>query len=171
MQALEFGAKFNAEQLHLEELGIATLTAFFVNSNRDPKKGSPVKASDFFHFAPKDAKDEIKIPGLACDAFFSLIADRLLPNWVLNVAPIDLLRSQKSKNIRSVVKPRAWLSENLLLILPRVKDGQVEAALAFSNNASGLVELYDVDSQTRFIVQIEKPQIAWMLDAEFEVAL
>jgi hypothetical protein len=170
LQALEQGAKFTSEHLHLQELGIATLTACFINANRDPKKGEPAKPTDFFYFADRDSTGP-KLNGAACDAFFSLVSEQLLPSWVLDIAPIELIRSQRAN--RSIVKPRAWIGENLLLLLPRVEvdsDGKhtVTAALAFCNNATGLVELTDPDSGTEFFLHLPNPQISWSIDAEFE---
>lgn len=167
MQALEYGQKLTLEQLHFQEMGTATLSALFVNANRDPKKGQPAKPGDFFYFASAEKENGPKIPAAACDAFFSLITEHRLPSWVLDIAPIEGIRKHKGSG--RYPKPRAWIGDNLLLILPRVEDGMVTAALAFCNGAVGGVELHDVDTDTPFYLNLPKSQIAWSLDAEFEL--
>jgi len=157
--------------LHLQELGIATLTACFVNANRDPKKGEAAAPKDFFYFADREAAG-FKLPGRACDAFFSLISDQLLPDWMLNIAPIELMRSNRAN--AGLLKPRAWIGENLLLLLPRVETDEegkrtVTAAMAFTNDATGLVEVTDPDVGTQFYLHLANPQIAWSIDSEFEM--
>lgn len=164
LQALENGAKLNQETLHHQELGIATLTACFVNSNRDPKKSAPVKAADFFYFQDKSL--EITIPASVCDAFFSLIESSFLPGWALGLAPIEALRSGKANG--PVRRPRAWVGENLLLIYPQKDGDEITAALAINNGATGLCELRDVDTGTLFCLQLpERPQVLWALEPEY----
>lgn len=164
---MEYGAKFQAEELHLEELGIATLSALFANANRDPKKGQPASPKDFFYFQ-REEDEGPKIPVAACDAFFSLVADGLLPGWALGVAPLERLRTCRSKN-GTVRKPRAWISDDLILILPRVEGKEVVAALALSNGVSGFVELRDPDVEAEFCLNLsEAIDVGWGLDIEFE---
>lgn len=169
LQALEYGAKLRQEALHMEELGIATLCALFVNANRDPKKGEPAKPADFCHFTPKDA--EIKLNGAACDAFFSLVPEEKLPAWALAIAPIDKLKQQRRNQPPPM--PRAWAGEcEALLILPRVKNDRVVAPLVFvGENVGGLIVLTDVDSGTEFAIEVPTGEPRWIVDAEFDVAL
>lgn len=164
LQALEFGAKFQCEELHLQELGIATLSALFANANRDPKKGSPARAQDFFYF--KQEGRDIRIPGIACETFFSLIADGLLPGWALGIAPIDRLRECRKGS--RVGKPRAWMSEDLVLILPKIEGDRVTAALCFSNGARGFTVVTDPDVGAEFCLELpESGQVLWALESEF----
>lgn len=165
LQAIEFGQKLTTEKLHHQELGISTLSALFVNANRDPKKGQPAKPADFFYFAT--GKDSgVRIPSKVADVFFSLSNDGLLPPWVLGIAPIDLLR--KCRGNSTPGKPRAWIGDDILLILPRIEDEQVIAPLAITNRATGVCKLTDVDTGTEFYISLPAPQTAWILDAELE---
>ena len=152
----------------MHELGIATLSALFANANRDPKKGQPASPKDFFYFQ-REEDNGPKIPAVVCDIFFSLIADGLLPGWALGIAPIELLRSQRSKK-PVIRKPRAWVSEDLILVLPKVEGKQVTAAMAISNSASRFVVLQDVDVGTEFILNLpESGEVMWSLDPEFDL--
>lgn len=167
LQALEYGARFHSEELHLQELGVATLSALFANANRDPKKGQPASPKDFFYFKQEE-DDGPKIPAIVCDIFFSLVADGLMPGWALGIAPIDRLRAGKSNN-PVIRKPRAWISEDLVLILPKVDGKQIMAAFAISNQARGFVLLNDVDTGTEFCLTSETSEVMWSLEPEFEL--
>lgn len=166
LQALEHGKRLRDEVLHYNERGVARLTSLTYNINRG--KGDPAKPSDFYDFAPEHA-DGPEIPDRACNAFFSLIDDELLPVWVVSFAPIQQLRKYRTK--AAIAKPRAWISENLIILLPRIsKDKRtLKAALAFNNGVSGLIELRDADSGTIFTVDIppEQNEICWTLEPEF----
>jgi hypothetical protein len=111
-QALEYGHRFYKEQLHCQELGIATLTSYFVNANKDPKKGSKVSPSDFFFFKP-DQSNEI-CPDVAT-TFFSLVEDKLVPNWTLQYIPLkEFIALRGRGNIES---PRALINQELQIIV------------------------------------------------------
>lgn len=165
ISALEHGQKIRQEQLHLGELGVATLSALFTNANRDPKKGKPASPSDFFYFAPKQT--QVDIPSTAADAFFSLVADEVMPSWALGIAPIDKLRQVKQN--RPVSRPRAWVGEGALLLLPRVEGQVVQAAIALLDGVSGSVLVMDIDSGTTFSIEVLSSDSRWVLDAEFEL--
>lgn len=170
LQALEYGAKLHSEELHLQELGIATLSALFANANRDPKKGMPASPADFFYFS-REEKPEVEIPTLACDIFFALIAEEKLPAWVLDIAPIENLRKCRSKTPPTKLpRPRAWIGEDLVLILPRVNSPkEASAVLSFNNGVREMVELQDIDTDTSFILQFsECSEVMWSIDAQFE---
>jgi hypothetical protein len=96
---------------------MATLTSYFVNANRDPKKGSGVTPSDFFYFKP-DASSDIS-PDVAT-TFFSLVKDGLLSNWAVGVLPIKELSALKDKG--RVAKRRAFVGVdcNILAICPEI---------------------------------------------------
>lgn len=169
MQALEYGAKIHAEELHLQELGIATLSALFANANRDPKKGQPASPADFFYFAAKEQYGP-EIPAIACELFFSLIADQKLPGWVLDLAPIADLRRCRSQRPGRLPKPRAWVGENLLIIGPTLEGNDMGSLLSFDNGAVGLTEVCDIDTGTPFFLKLpESPQIQWSLSAVYEL--
>jgi len=157
------------EALHHQELGIATLTSCFINANRDPKKGEPAKASDFFYFQPKDQK--IKIPAPACDTFFALTKENKMPGWVVGMAPMDTLRAHKGNGKRLPGRVRAWSGDGVLLILPHIEGNTVRCPLAFvSTKRQGSLSLRDVDSGTLFRVQLPPGERRWVLGAEFKIA-
>ena len=153
--------------MHLQELGIATLTSCFVNANRD-SKSDPAKPKDFYYFhSEKSEGDRITISALACDTFFSLIKSGKLPGWVVPVLPIDKLEVGRKRG--EVGKPRAWVGEGVILIAPVVQGDQVVAAIAVTEAViEGTVIVTDVDSDTRFAIVIPpNTEHCWMLDAEF----
>lgn len=167
LQALEQGAKLQREELHLKELGIATLTALFVNANRDPKS-EPVKPANYFYFEAVNESDRVSIPAAICDAFFSLITDQLMPSWAVPLAPIERLQSGRAHD--SVSKPRVWIGDGVLLLLPRVEDGWVKAELAIvEGNQAGKIELTDPDCEAVFYLELPPDEQRWELDAEFEL--
>lgn len=149
LSALDYGAKFQKSELHLNELGIASLCALFVNANRDPKKGNPAKPSDFYRFA--DADD--KLAGYACDAFFSLVSDNLLPSWALAIAPLDELRAMRKFD--SFPRPRVWLAEGVMLICPHFSGDRVVAPLAIVNHPGGVVQVCDPDGDRVYDLLLE----------------
>ncbi|WP_375496157.1 hypothetical protein [uncultured Nostoc sp.] len=158
MQALHYGAKLHREELHLQELGIATLTSCFVNSNRDPKSEA-AKPSDFFYFTPAEDEGE-RISSVAANAFFALADSGKLPGWVVALAPVDKLAKSRDS---SPVDPVVWVGEGLVLIMPNVEDGLVRFPLGFVDGVSGKVET------TGGIVRVPQLGNVWMLDAEFAV--
>ena len=157
----------HAEELHLAELGIATLTSCFVNANRDPKS-SPAKPKDFFYFDKPEGSDGVKISSSCANAFFSLVKDELMPAWVVALAPIEKLNA--ARNGDRVSKPRAWIGEGVLLLLPRVNEEKVEFTLGFVNEAVGSVEVRDVDAGVTFVLELpENGDSMWILDGEFNI--
>lgn len=150
------------ERLHMEEQGIALLSALFVNSNRDPAKSQPAKQADFYHFP---ANTHQQLPGGACDAFLSLTREHKMPGWVMAIAPIDSIRANKRDGV--ILKPRAWVGETLCLIQPRIEGGKVRAGLAFVEEA-GMAWVGDPDSGTQFRVVVTGDR-RWSIDAEFDL--
>ncbi|MFN6572382.1 hypothetical protein [Dendronalium sp. ChiSLP03b] len=144
--------------MHLAELGIATLTSCFVNSNRDPKKSEAAKPSDFFYFTPAEDEGE-RISPAAANAFFALADAGKLPGWVVAVAPIDKLSKSRDG---VTVNPVVWVGEGLVLIQPSVEDGLVRFPLGFVE-ASGEIET------SGGVVRVPEIGDAWLLDGEFAV--
>ncbi|MBD2489011.1 hypothetical protein [Aulosira sp. FACHB-615] len=142
----------------MQELGIATLTSCFVNSNRDPKKGEPVKPSDYFYFTPTEGSD-IKISAVAANAFFALADAGKLPGWVVAIAPVDKLLKARTSD---PIKPLVWIGEGLVLLQPRVEDGVVKFPMGFVDT-SGEVET------TGGVVRVPELGNVWMIDGEFAV--
>lgn len=168
MQALEHGSKLQQEELHLQELGLATLTACFVNANRDPKKGEPAKPTDFFYFQ-NQALDGVNLPTGVCNSFFSLVQEGKMPGWVVPLAPISKLKENHTK--APVALPRAWHGEGILLLKPKLDGKRILAGMAIADHAEGVVPLIDIDSGATYEIYLSEPVSgAWILDAEFTVA-
>lgn len=166
LQALEYGAKLRQEELHLGELGIATLSALFVNCNRDPKKGKPAAPQDFFYFAVTP-ESEVEVPSEAARAFFSLVKDNLLPGWSLGVAPLDKFR--KAKKEGTISKPRAWVGEGVLLLVPRLEEDVVRSQVALCDGVGGTIEVVDVDTNAPYVIEIPSSERQWILQSEFNL--
>lgn len=156
------------EELHLGELGISTLSSLFVNANRDPKKGEPAKASDFFYFTPQTEESE-KINAIACDTFFSLIADDKMPSWAVAIAPVSILRSSRING--KVPKCRAWMSKGVLLIAPVITGDKLFVPLAIIEAATGQVSVIDVDTGTarEIFIANAKKETYWATNIELQL--
>lgn len=167
LQALHYGAKLRGEELHLQELGIATLTACFVNSNRDPKKGEAAKPSDFWYFSPQENKP--RLDPVACDTFFNLVASERMPSWAVSLSPVEEMRSCRANG--PIPKTRAWVKRGVLLIAPQINDGQVRVPLAIVDGIKGAIAVIDVDTGATHQVQIwnDNEEAFWVADAEFEL--
>lgn len=167
MDALKHGSKLQQEQLHLAELSLSTLTACFVNSNRDPKSGVPAKPSDFWYFTPKDDGD--KLDPVAADTFFSLMADEKMPSWALAIAPVDELRSSRVNG--SIPKFRAWMRRGVILIAPKISDGVVKVPLVIVDGVEGRVAVIDADSGVvaEVFIPNAKKETFWQADVEYQL--
>lgn len=167
MDALKHGSKLQKEHLHLGELGISTLTACFVNSNRDPKSGNAAEPSDFWHFTPKDDRD--KLDPVVADCFFSLIADEKLPSWALAIAPVDQLRSSRVNG--SIPTCRAWIRRGVMLVAPKISDGVIKVPLAIVDGVEGEVAVIDADSGVvhQVFIPNAKKETFWQADVEYEL--
>lgn len=167
LQALHYGAKLHQEQLHQEELGIATLSALFVNSNRDPKKGEPAKPSDFYYHQPQ--KEEDRISPTACATFFSLVSDEKMPSWAVALAPIDKLRAGKDDGAVSLV--RAFVARGVLLVAPSVDANRVKVPLALVDGVGGAIAIRDIDSGEirKISIPNQKGETYWVKDVEFDL--
>lgn len=145
--------------MHLAELGIATLTSCFVNSNRDPKSEA-AKPSDFFYFTPIEDEGD-RISSTAANAFFALADAGKLPGWCVAIAPVDKLA--KSRN-GDPCTPVVWTGEGLVLLMPVVDGGLVRFPLGFVE-ASG-----DIATDGG-VVKVPVLGEAWVLDGEFALTL
>jgi hypothetical protein len=165
LQSLHYGAKIAREELHLQELGISTLTACFVNSNRDPKKGEAAKPSDFFYFNLQE--DAINISASAANAFFSLADAGLLPNWAVALAPIEKLVSARNHHAPPAL--RAIISDSLVIICPHVDGEIIRGALAFTNEFLPDVSTLKNPDTDEILTIITKNIAAssWILQPEF----
>jgi hypothetical protein len=168
LQALHYGAKLAQEELHLQELGIATLTACFVNSNRDPKKSQPAKPQEFFYFWQKP-EDEAQIPAAVASVFFELLAANLVPSWVVAAAPIDKLRKAKPQSSIKVSGVRALVGDGVFLLLPSINEGVVKSRLAIVED-SKCSEVKDIDNCVVYrLKEKDCPAPCWILDGEWVI--
>lgn len=91
-----------------------------------------------------------------------------MPAWVVALAPVEKLNV--ARNGDRVSKPRAWIGEGVLLLLPKVNEEKVEFALGFIDEAVGSVEVRDVDAGVTFILELpENGNSMWILDGEFSI--
>ena len=143
------------------------LTAVLVNVNRDPKKGEAAKPSDFFYFDTRN--DGPRISTAAADTFFSLVVDKKIGSWCLNVAPIDRLRASRGGG--DVCYPRAWLGARCLVINPKVINGKVCAPLAIvdETRVDLSIMLKDVDSGQETPILLPQGLQRFVIDAEFQI--
>lgn len=163
MQAYEWAEKLERDRLHKEELGIASLSALFANSNRDPKKSDPFKPEQFCFWKPATEAAQSIAPS-ACDAYFSLIKDNVMPAWVVPLSPIEQLKAGQTG--ARVSRPRAWIGEGVLLLMPRISGKVVTAQFALIDGAQGVVDVRDVDSGKWYAIDVPAED-CWELEAEF----
>ncbi|MEY4931466.1 MAG: hypothetical protein RI909_2190 [Bacteroidota bacterium] len=152
LQDLEWGEKLYEEELHFHELGISALSSLMLNINRDPKT-PPVKSSDFYHFMRSKAG---VFNAIVCDTFVSLLKDSLMPPFIFDATPPDILQSIiDGKKGGNVSKIRAYVGEGLLILCPVVVNGFVTAPFGCSDSLiSGLYEVKDVDTGDRYEVNV-----------------
>lgn len=145
-QALDYGQNFKRQDAHLLELGTATLTSCFVNANRDPKKGSPAKPSDFFYFSNSNP-----INSAIADSFFSLIKDKLMPSWVVYASPIDVLK--QSKGVSHPKKNRCLVGDGVAIFCPVIEDDEIYSDfVVFNECGTGWRSVTDTDSGKQYEV-------------------
>lgn len=144
------------------------LTAVLVNVNRDPKKGEAAKPSDFFYFDTRN--DGPKIPASCADTFFSLVADKKISSWCLNIAPLDRLRASRGSG-SDVIYPRAWVGGRCVVFNPKIKNGKVTAPLAIVDETRMDLPtlLRDVDSGQETTILLPQGLQRYVIDAEFHL--
>lgn len=127
---MEYGQRFYKEDKHYSELGIATLTSYFVNANKDPKKGKKVSPSDFFFFKPEDITDIL--PDVAT-TFFSLASDRNLPDWSVPLVPLQDFLNLRARG--KIARLRALIhQEYCVIICPEISDTHIFAGFILFNH-------------------------------------
>lgn len=167
MQALEWGEKLFSEQLHYQELGVATLTACFINANRDPDKSSPASPEEYCYFKPAEIN---LISPIAAGIFFQLIEEEIMPGWVIPVAPID--RLEKASRGQTTIPPIAWLAKEveILFINPMVHEDRVQVPMGFIGDrvVPGEIEFKDINTKKEFVVSINFSESnAWFTENHF----
>ena len=149
LQALEHGQNIAHKNLHLNELGIATLTSCFVNANR-AKKGKASNASDFFYFAPREGINAVRLNAYACNSFFSLIKDNKLPKWVMGIAPLKRIRECKDDGF--VPSSRALVGVDCLILSYTKYGDKVFSPLSFIGFSHGTTMVVDADTGEQCLV-------------------
>ncbi|MGL5060912.1 MAG: hypothetical protein ACRC62_13130 [Microcoleus sp.] len=159
LQDLEWGEKLHEEELHLQELGVAALSSLMLNINRDPKT-PPVKSSDFYHFMRSKAGT---FNAIVCDTFASLGKDQLIPSFLFDCTPPDLLQGLvDGKKGGEPSKIRALTGTGIFVLSPVIVNGFVTAPFGCCDSIfSGVYEVKDVDTGDRYEVTI-------VLDAEVD---
>lgn len=173
LQAIEYGSKLDEERLHLEELGISTLSSIMVNINRDPKS-KPAEPHDFQYFMRGDRSI---FDSTICDCFDSIARDRLMPDWALEYIPQnltdELLKNRKFNPVRGV---RMLLGDSIAIFSPQFKGDKVDVPLGVMGAiVNGIYNVIDVDSGEKFIISIEMPaesegQPQAFVDYTFEIS-
>lgn len=173
LQAIEYGAKLNEESYHFQELGISTLSSILVNVNKD-SKSKPAKPEDF-HYFMREARS--LFDSTVCDCFDSIARDRLMPDWVLEFIPPDLIdeliRNRKYNPVRGI---RLLKNDSIALFLPEIRGDNVSIPLGVMGEVeNGIHELLDVDSGQRWIMNLDMPPEAEgkpqaFVDYTFEIA-
>lgn len=161
-RAIEHGQRLYREDLHHHEKGVALLTAMYVNSKRDKKKKA-AQPNDYYYF-PLD--NQANIPGLACDAFFALVEEEIMPDWALGLAPIDTLRRDRAHG--EPPRQRALVGTDIMLVLPELHGGKIRADFALLDGVEEeVVTLNDIDTDEEFCITIPpelRGQRSWVLD-------
>ncbi len=154
LEALEKGQRFRRQDAHLNELGTATLTSCFVNANRDPKKGKPAKPSDFFYFG--GTEDSLS-PAIA-NAFFSVTKDLLMPDWVVHISPIDLLKQYKTDG-GAITGKRMLIGDGIAIFFPEISEQEIFSDFVVFNEAIwGWQSVRNVDTNTEYQIFVEPPE-------------
>lgn len=138
-EALANGEELEKRKAHFQELPIALSTAVYSNSQRT--KPPYASHTDYCFFQPLDL-----IPSEVCDCFLNLLDEEILPSWCLEFAPVDDLK--KNARQAEVVRPRAWMWQNLVLLCPRI-EGRVLTigmAIASDEHPVGRTQVEDIDS-------------------------
>lgn len=129
LEAYQAGSEMRREELHYQELAIAQLTQFYVNAHIDSKKTKPYSADSFYYFAAKNMDTQLSHE--CADAFFDLLKDNLVPQWVLAIAPLGQLKQQKTGFKPSY--PRAAIGNDIIIINPVINNDSLTGSLAIVN--------------------------------------
>jgi hypothetical protein len=165
LQAIEYGSKLNEEEYHYQELGVSTLSSILVNVNKD-SKSKPAKPDDFQYFMRQSRS---MFDSTICDCFDSIARDRLMPEWVLEYTPVELLDELlKNRKYNTVRGCRMLLSEAIVIFSPEIRGDRVEIPLGVMGELeNGVYEFSDVDSGAKWLINIEMPPEAENLPQAF----
>lgn len=125
LAAYKSGSQIEKERHYRAELPIASLHATYYNSHRDPDKSKPIKVQDLCYFK---SDEQSRIPTIVGDTFFSLIRDKVMPQWALAIAPLEELRTLKRG--LAVSYPRALIGKGIIIFNPRINEDTVEGSYA-----------------------------------------
>ena len=165
LQAIEQGEKLEKERLHLSEIGIAQLTAFYYNSQ---KTKPPYKnVEDFCFFKPRQG-----LPEKLCNTFRNLLDATLVPAWCAIELPIVELENGATDGRPAT--PRLYSAPGIFLVAPEVYEETIVVAMAAFDEGILPGQYYlafNVDNRNEK-VRFWLPQDALnvMFDVEFDIA-
>lgn len=165
LQAIEYGSKLSEEEYHYQELGVSTLSSILVNVNRD-SKSKAAKPDDFQYFMRQSRS---LFDSTICDCFDSIARDRLMPEWVIELIPVELLDDLlKNRKYNPVRGSRMFRNDSIVLFSPEIRGDRVSIALGVMGELeNGIYEFEDVDSSEKWLISIEMPPEAEGLSQSF----
>lgn len=136
----------------MREVNIATLTACFVNANKD-NKTPPVKPSDFYYF---DNKKENNYPYEISQIYHSLRINESLPSWFLGLLDLDKIEPYDADYVVSY--PRVLITKGLIILNPTLEESHIVGGAVFVDDFSETIaELIDFDTEEKY--KLEIPQL------------
>lgn len=154
------------QRLHEEERPIAMLAAQQAEMNRDKKKRrKPYDLSDFYIYV-KDAGNDLP------DGVYGAAAGRLItlgkyPSWALFIYN-DLKVNAKNANAPED-KHVALISDNAIILAPKIRDDMCEGMLIALHNASNqVIEFKDLQGDS---IKILIPELKGQTIADEEAVL
>lgn len=120
-QAIAEGEALAKESLHLQELAVAQLTAFYFNSQKaKPPYG---KVEDFCFF-----KERTMHPPEVYIAFQSLLQEQKVPSWSVSILPASEMEA--TKVIGKPPKIRLFSAPGIFILAPKIDGKYIESPMA-----------------------------------------
>lgn len=171
-ELIEYGSLLRREDLHYQEYGTATLTACFVNSNRDLKKYPAAKPEEYFHF--RRLTKESKMSGYVPQLLFTRTTAGTCHPWILSYIPLDAIREAKKPYlpIKSFDIEYLDIPNKLLLIGCTIERGWLKAEFALLKEVQGIYPInykgLSIYIPGEFCFQHES-RVLWSIDQYFKV--
>ncbi len=157
--------KLKREEMALQELPVASLSALTANINRDPKKGKAFAPADFALFREREAQQAQLSPEVAAVALALRHEDQAPP--VLLAAWTEVLASATES--AQVPPVRALRSDDgrVWVLAPSWEGRNIRGGLVMTTGcAHGTVTLRDIDRNlATYAVQVPKRPLAGWLEA------
>lgn len=150
--------------LHLQELGVATLTAVLANCHKSAK-ARPSKPSDFFYFDD----GEYQIPSKICNGFWALAQSGKLPNWAIQYAPHDALKRGKSN--APLAEIPYWIGEQIVVFAPELDGQNLFAPLVIVDCPDAIANAYEPDTNMLYEIRLPEDCQGRLAVIEFESLL